>query len=147
MILVGKFEENLDPLPEEILSEIISNKNIIHIEWTPFVEYYISIGNLFIFPSHREGFPNVLLQSGALKLPILCSAIAGNVDIIENNVTGRLFPVNDVTAITENIEFAIGQPSKMEIMSQVLYNKVITFYKTENIWDAIHKEYNKLLLK
>ena len=143
-ILVGKFEEDLDPLPENILTEIISNKDIIHIEWTPFVEYYISIANLFVFPSHREGFPNVLLQSGALKLPILCSEIPGNVDVIENNVTGRLFPVNDVTAITENIEFAIRQPSKMEMMSQVLYDKVRTFYKTENIWDAIHKEYNNL---
>ena len=147
LVLVGKFEENLDPLPEDTLSEIISNKDIIHIEWTPYVEYYISIANLFIFPSHREGFPNVLLQSGALKLSVLCSEIAGNVDIIENNVTGLLFPANDVTAITENIEFAIGQQSKMEIMSQALYNNVITFYKKENICDAIYKEYKKLLIK
>jgi len=147
LILVGKFEEDLDPLPGNILTEIILNKDIIHIEWTPFVEYYFTIANLFIFPSHREGFPNVLLQSGALKLPILCSEIAGNVDLIENNVTGRLFPVNDVTAIIENIEFAIGQPSKMKIMSQVLYNNVIIFYKNENIWNAIYNEYNKLLLK
>ncbi|MFN0083178.1 MAG: glycosyltransferase family 4 protein [Ferruginibacter sp.] len=147
LILVGKFEEDLDPLPENILTEIISNKDIIHIEWTPYVEYYISIANLFIFPSHREGFPNVLLQSGALELPIICSEIAGNVDLIENNVSGRLFFVNDVTTIIENIEFAIGQPFKMKIMSQLLYKNIITFYKKENIWDAIHKEYSKLLLK
>jgi glycosyltransferase involved in cell wall biosynthesis len=57
LILVGEYEPALDPLPEEILHEIEINPSIIHINWTPNVEYYMSLAHFFVFPSHREGFP------------------------------------------------------------------------------------------
>ena len=66
LILVGDYEATLDPLPADTIKAIESNPGIIHISWTDAVKYYMHIADLFVFPSHREGFPNVLLQAGAM---------------------------------------------------------------------------------
>ena len=41
------------------------------------------ISNFLVHPSHREGFPNVLLEAGAMGTPILCSKATGNIDIVK----------------------------------------------------------------
>ncbi len=145
LILVGKFEMELDPLPKNILDEIKNNPNIIHIDWTAHVEYYISLATLFVFPSHREGFPNVLLQSGALGTPIICSSIAGNVDIVENNTTGLLFNVGDTLQIKNRITFALNNPEIMKDMALRLKENIFCFYNRETIWNAILQEYKTLI--
>jgi glycosyltransferase involved in cell wall biosynthesis len=147
LVLVGKFEEELDPLPSSIIEEIKSNVNIIHIDWSQYVEYYISIANVFIFPSHREGFPNVLLQSGALGTPIVCSAIAGNIDIVEDNKTGLLFPVGDRESLKNKIIFALENSGEMQKMATILQSNITKYYSRENIWNALLLEYKTLTIK
>ena len=145
LLLLGTFENDLDPLPLNIVEEIKNNKNIIHVEWTKQVQYYFSIANLFIFASHREGFPNVLLQSGAMGLPIVCSAITGNIDIVENNKTGLLFDVGNENQIEEKIMFALAHKNKMQQMAVDLQNNIETNFDRKKIWSSILDEYKKLL--
>jgi glycosyltransferase involved in cell wall biosynthesis len=145
LVLVGKFEMELDPLPTNILEEIKTNANIIHIDWTAYVEYYISLATLFVFPSHREGFPNVLLQSGALGTPIICSSIAGNVDIVEDDNTGLCFEVGNIMQMEKQITFALNNPDRMKGMAEKLKNSIFKFYDREIIWNAILQEYKTLM--
>src|SRR4029078_5708576 len=84
LILVGPFEAHLDPLSSETLDDIINNPAITHITWSDSIEYYMAIADIFVRPSHREGFPNVILQAGAMHLPVICSDIPGNADIIQD---------------------------------------------------------------
>lgn len=145
LVLVGKFETDLDPLPTNILDEIKNNKNIIHIDWSNHVEYYISLATLFIFPSHREGFPNVLLQAGAIGTPIICSTIAGNVDLVEDKITGLRFIVEDTTEMKNQILFALNNPEQMKEMAATLKNNIFNFYDREIMWQAILQEYKTLM--
>jgi glycosyltransferase involved in cell wall biosynthesis len=147
LLLVGKFEEDLDPLPSNIIEEIKNNLNIIHIDWSKYVEYYISLANVFIFPSHREGFPNVLLQSAALGTPILCSAIVGNIDIVEDKKTGLLFSVGDGESIKNKIIFSLENSDEMKRMATTLKSNITKYYSRENIWNALIIEYKKLTKK
>lgn len=145
LILVGDFEPELDPLPAAILEQIKNNPAIIHITWTQQVEYFLHIANYFIFPSHREGFPNVLLQAGAMQCPIICSRIPGNIDIVTNNETGLIFDVANESQMQQQIEYAISNPEQMTIMTEALYKTVQADYKRENIWQNILATYNQLL--
>ena len=145
LLLLGTFENDLDPLPVEIIEEIKTNKNIIHVEWTKHVEYYLSIANLFIFASHREGFPNALLQSGGMGLPIICSAITGNIDIVENNKTGFLFEVKNENQLEEKILLALEHKNKMQEMAVDLQNNIEANFDRKKIWSSILAEYKNLL--
>ncbi len=145
LILVGNFEAALDPLPEDILQQIKSNTGIIHITWTQHVEYYMSLASYFVFPSHREGFPNVLLQAGAMRLPIICSRIAGNIDIVENNQTGLFFQTGNNEEMQQQISFAINDKQAMQVMAEKLILKIKDNYNQQAYWNTLLKEYCKLL--
>ncbi|MBK7882962.1 MAG: glycosyltransferase family 4 protein [Chitinophagaceae bacterium] len=147
LILVGKYEADLDPLPQEILLEIQQNPAIIHIDWSSQVEYYMHIADLFVFPSYREGLPTVLLEAAAMQLPIVCSRIAGNVDIVTHKKTGLIFDSKNEFQLEEQITFALDNKSKMKEMAGELLQFIQTHFTRENIWNCILKEYEYLLKK
>ena len=66
LILVGVYEASLDPLPDTTVKEILNNPSIINVGWSDDAEYYMGLAHYFVFPSYREGFPNVLLEAGAI---------------------------------------------------------------------------------
>jgi glycosyltransferase involved in cell wall biosynthesis len=145
LVLVGQFENDLDPLPEKALHQIKYNGDIKHIEWTEYVEYYMALANYFVFPSHREGFPNVLLQASAMQLPIICSTIEGNIDIVTHNKTGLLFEKGNEQQIQQQIEFALANNDTMQKMAAELHQTIQNDYRRENIWQNILEQYKMLL--
>lgn len=144
-ILIGDFEESLDPLPETTLEEIKNNASIIHVAWTDRVEYYLRLSDIFVFPSHREGFPNVLLQAGAMQLPIICTNIMGNVDIVRDNETGLTFKCQDENELKDKIILALNEPGHIKKMASKLYQMIITYYNREIFWQKMLSEYRKLI--
>ena len=145
LIVVGDYEATLDPLPQDILNQIQSNPDIIHVQWTQYVEYYMHIAHLFVFPSHREGFPNVLLQAGAMQLPIICSRIPGNIDIVTHKQTGLIFETANEEEMEAQVQYALEHKEQMQTMAAALEQIVTTDYRRENIWQKILATYNSLL--
>ena len=145
LILAGGYEPHLDPLPLHIEKEITGNKNIIHVEWTDKVEYYMAMADCFVFPSYREGFPNVLLEAAAMELPIVCSNIAGNIDIVTDNDTGLIFESQDETGLREKLTVALNEPERLKKMAAKLKETITTSYERSHFWETIRKAYEMLL--
>ncbi|HMU72148.1 MAG TPA: glycosyltransferase, partial [Ferruginibacter sp.] len=143
--LVGSFEPSLDPLPSPITQTIETNPAIIHINWSDKVEYFMSLADYFVFPSHREGFPNVLLQAGAMGVPVICSQITGNIDIVTNNETGLIFDKGNEQQLQNMLQYAILHPQHMHTMAQKLQRVVQTDYRQENIWQSLLAAYKSLV--
>lgn len=142
LLLVGDFEETLDPLPAATISEIKSNVGILHISWTNDVEYFMNLANTFVFPSHREGFPNVLLQAAAMNLPIICSRIIGNIDIVNNGETGLIFETGNEQQMKNLILYAVKQKEKMKEMAVKLKDVIFSDYQPIHIWQKILQQYS-----
>ena len=83
LLLVGPFETELDPLSPETLKEIKDNRAILSVGFQSDVRPYFAVSNALVFPSYREGFPNVVLQAGAMGLPAIVTNINGCNEIIE----------------------------------------------------------------
>jgi glycosyltransferase involved in cell wall biosynthesis len=147
LILVGPFEPHLDPLSSQTLDIIINNPAITHITWSDSIEYYMSLADIFVHPSHREGFPNVILQAGAMHLPVICSNIPGNADIIQNEKTGLMFEVKNEDDLYTKLKFAIENKERTEKIAHALFEEVTQLYNRKRIHGVILDTYNRLLEK
>jgi glycosyltransferase involved in cell wall biosynthesis len=145
LILAGPFEPHLDPLSSQTLDTIINNPSITHITWSDSIEYYMALSDIFVHPSHREGFPNVILQAGAMHLPVICSNIPGNADIIRDKITGMMFEVKNEDDLYNTLKFAIENKPCREKISQALYEEVTQLYNRKRIHEVILNNYNRLL--
>jgi len=145
LVIVGPYEDERDPISDRIRNIIKSDNNIIEVGYSDLVKYFLALSDAFIFPSHREGFPNVLLQAGAMKCPILCSRINGNIDIVEDKKTGILFEVNNIDSILSAMNHFLENRLTIENYAKVLYDKIIKCYDRKMIQALIILKYKELL--
>jgi glycosyltransferase involved in cell wall biosynthesis len=103
------------------------------------------MANFFVFPSHREGFPNVLLQAGVMGLPVICSNIAGNIDIVTNNETGLIFESGNEQQLLKLLQYALLHPQHMQTMAKKLQQEIKENYPQENIWQNMLEAYKTML--
>lgn len=87
LLLIGFFEKNLDPVSEDTNRLIKEHPGIEMLgEKTgdELIAYYAA-SDCFVFPSYREGFPNTVIEAGAMGLPCIVTDINGSREIITND--------------------------------------------------------------
>ncbi|CAM4029622.1 glycosyltransferase family 4 protein [Flavobacterium weaverense] len=144
LLLVGPFESDLDPLSSSTLGIIKSNRNIISVGFQPDVRTYFAISTALVFPSYREGFPNVVLQAGAMGLPSIVSNINGCNEIIIEGENGVIIPVKDGDAIYNAMKKMIDNDFIRNRMQQNSRLMIVSRYEQQIVWDAILAEYKRL---
>ncbi|UMB60349.1 glycosyltransferase family 4 protein [Lutibacter sp. A80] len=145
LLLVGPLETALDPLLEETQQEILNNKNIISVGWQHDVRPYFAISNVLVFPSYREGFPNVVLQAGAMALPSIVTNINGCNEIIEEGKNGWIIPVKDKDAILKAMQHCLVNEASFNIIKSNARKMVETRYEQQVVWNALLEEYEGLV--
>jgi glycosyltransferase involved in cell wall biosynthesis len=145
LVLLGSFEQELDPISLDLMKTIRENPRIVKIDWSDHVAHYMALADVLVHASHREGFPNVLLESGAMELPVICSDIIGNSDIVVQQKTGLVFPVKDKLVLKEALEFAFVKRNKMAQLARNLYLEVQENYDRKSVHQALLANYKRLL--
>ena len=101
LILVGPYEDSLDPVCQETREAIAANSDIMAVGEKLGVELlaYYAASDCFVIPSYREGFPNTVLEAGAMGLPSIVTDINGSREIIEHGENGIIVPSQDAQAL------------------------------------------------
>ncbi|MGR3790788.1 glycosyltransferase family 4 protein [Flavobacterium sp. TN-1] len=144
LLLVGALESDLDPLLPETLTEIEENINIINVGYQSDVRPYFKVANVLVFPSYREGFPNVVMQAGAMELPAIVSNINGCNEIIEEGKNGLIIPVKNSKAIEEAMRKVYQEKSLFDQLKSNARQMIVSRYEQKIIWEAIRNEYENL---
>ncbi|MBL0337312.1 MAG: glycosyltransferase [Chitinophagaceae bacterium] len=147
LIVLGAFEDDLDPIADETKRILKTHPAIIHIDWSDQVEYFMHLSHLLIHASHREGFPNTLLQAGAMGCPIVCSAIEGSIDIVTDKETGLLFEPRNPEDLLEKLKWALSQPEEMKKKAGNLRKKIEEKFSQPYLHGCIREKYIELLNK
>lgn len=119
LTLVGKYEANIDPVKPETLKVIEENPSID--ACGPkygddlLVEYMKS--DCFVMPSYREGFPNTVMEAGAMGLPSVVTDINGSREIIIHGENGLIVPSKDTDALYEAMKKMLLDTSTREKMA------------------------------
>ena len=144
LLLVGPFETKLDPLLPVSLIEISENKSIISVGYQNDVRPYFAISNALVFPSYREGFPNVVMQAGAMGLPSIVSNINGCNEIIIENQNGIIIPVKNTMAIFDAMKKMVENAAFYNQLKENSRKRIVDNYEQKVVWNAILNEYKKL---
>ena len=145
LMLVGDFEPELDPVDDATLAEIKINENIIYVGFQTDVRPFLHIANVFVFPSYREGFPNVLLQACSMELPCIVTDINGSNEIIENGINGLIVKPKSVFELQESMTKMINHKYDLKAMGRRSRRKIIAGFTTKLVWNSLLEEYKNLL--
>ena len=147
LLLVGPYEDELDPLQKHTKLIINNNNRIISVGYQKDVRPYFAISSSLIFPSYREGFPNVVLQGGLVGLPSIVSNIKGCNEIIQNNINGTVIKVKSVSAIYDAMLEMYTNNSLFEDIKEQTRNIIKLRYERNFFWGLLLNEYNYLINK
>ena len=147
LLLVGPLESDLDPLQIFTLKEIENNPNIISVGFQKDVRSYFAISDVLTFPSYREGFPNVVLQAGAMELPSIVSNINGCNEIIIEGKNGAIISVKNVEEILNAMSRISSDKEYYDFLKRNTRSLIQSRYEQSVVWNALLDEYNLLLSK
>jgi glycosyltransferase involved in cell wall biosynthesis len=144
LLLVGEQESHLDPLNENTLKLISSNKNIIKTGFQKDIRPFLAVSDALVFPSYREGFPNVIMQAGAMELPVIATNINGCNEIIINEKNGVLIELKNNGAIVKAMVRLIEDEAFYKNLKSNARSMIISRFERKVICEKILYEYKEM---
>ncbi|OYQ32118.1 glycosyltransferase family 1 protein [Flavobacterium cyanobacteriorum] len=141
LLLVGPFEKENGVLGQETIKQIQNVPGILAVGRHDDIRPYLLCSDIFVFPSYREGFPNVVLQAGAMGLPCIVTDINGCNEIITDGHNGLIIPVKDSGALYMALEKLYTDSALREKLSVNARQSVKSKFSQENVWQELLKEY------
>lgn len=149
LTLVGKYEANLDPVKPETLKAIEENSCIDacgpRYGDELLIEYVKS--DCFVMPSYREGFPNTVMEAGAMGLPSVVTDINGSREIIIHGKNGFIVPSKDANALYEAMKQMLEDTSTREKMAANARPLIDSRFEKGFVQGCLIKFYDEILKK
>jgi len=147
LLLVGTPEAELNPLKTETLTAMETHPHICCAGFQSDVRPYFAISDSLVFPSYREGFPNVVMQAGAMDLPSIVSDINGCNEIIAEGENGLIVPVKNESALHDAMEKLVSEPALYAKLKANARKMIVERYEQKTVWEAILAEYRNFELQ
>jgi len=145
LLLVGNFEHQLDPLLPETLQQMESHPAIHAVGFQSDVRPWLLASDVLVFPSYREGFPNVVMQAGAMGLPAIVSDINGCNEIVEEGFNGLIFPPKNTIELQAAMQRLYEDKPLTRFLAGNARELIIGRYQQEVVWTALLEEYRAML--
>ena len=104
----------------------------------PFKQFFkdinLSLYDVFVYTSMYDGTPNIVIEAGLAKLPIITSAIGGIPELVENNATLIKNP-KDSDAFAQALLDYANNPNRFKEKSERLYKK-LTLTQTHDFFES-----------
>ena len=147
LILVGRYEETLDPISDESREIIDKNPSIEYVgsKFGDELLAYYAAADCFVFPSYREGFPNTVLEAGAMGLPSIVTDINGSREIIRQDENGVIIPSKNVNALFDAMLNVVRDKVARERMAGNARRMVAERFEQGFVRQCLFDFYNEIL--
>ena len=145
LLLVGPFEKELDPVLPEVEEHILHHPGICYMGYQNDVRPFLVASDALVFPSYREGFPNVVIQAGAMGLPAIVTDINGCNEIVLPDLNGVIIPSKDEQALYESMKYFASHPVEVERMASNARPLIASRYEQRIVWNALLDEYKSII--
>lgn len=147
LLLVGFFEDGLNPVSERTMSLIDSNSAIEYVGemWGEDLLPYYAAADCFVLPSYREGFPNTVLEAGAMGLPSIVTDVNGSREIIVENENGVIVPPRDTDALLKAMQSMMNNERGRIRMASNARKMIGSRYEQEYVRQCLMDFYEAIL--
>lgn len=145
MLLVGPFEKELDPVLPEVEEQILHHPGICFIGFQSDVRPFLAASDALVFPSYREGFPNVVIQAGAMRIPAIVTDINGCNEIVLPDRNGMIIPAKNEQALYEAMKYFASHSVEVEKMAANARPLIVSRYEQRMVWNALLAEYKSII--
>ena len=144
LLVVGKLEEELDPISTESHKILKMNTNIINAGFQNDIRPYLACSDCFVLPTYREGFPNVVLQASSLGISSIVTNINGCNEIIQDNQNGLIVEPKDVDGLYDAMKRYLEEElsQKLSLHSR---DNIMKKYDRKVFYQYLLNEYNEVL--
>ena len=147
LLLVGPYEDCLDPISQNSRDIIEKNPNIEAVgakSGDELLAYYAA-SDCFVFPSYREGFPNTVLEAGAIGLPSIVTDINGSREIIIPRGNGVIIPPRDANALFLAMLDMMRDKTARERMAANARQLIASRYEQSYVRQCLYDFYDEIL--
>ena len=145
LILVGPEERELDPLTPATLKSIGSNPAIEAVGSQSDVRPWLAASDALVFPSYREGFPNVVIEAGAMGLPSVVTDINGSREIIIEGRNGTIVPPRSADALYSAMLRFVDDRAKLSEMAANARPLIASRYEQSYVRRCLKEYYSEVL--
>lgn len=147
LILVGEYEDSLDPITPEARKEIDDNPCILAVGKQKDVRPWLAASDALVFPSYREGFPNVVIEAGAMGLPSIVTDINGSREIIQDGVNGLIVPSKNEDALLKEMERLVEDAALASYLASHARRLVASRYEQGYVKQCLLDFYRQIIHK
>lgn len=145
LVLAGGLDRTA-PVDAATLATMESHPRVHQLGFLSDIRPALRAADVLVLPSYREGFPNVVLQAGAMGLPIIATDINGCNEVVEPGYNGWLVAPRDALAL----EIAMCQSMQMPVsvrsqMCQQARVRIQQRFERTQHWERMVKFYRELL--
>ena len=153
LVLVGRFEDKLDPISSETKQMIDSTPEIEAVgqQFDDDLLAWYAAADCFVFPSYREGFPNTVLEAGAFGLPSIVTDINGSREIIipyekdPQGATGLIVPSHDAEALQKAMAWMITHDDERNRMAANARPSIESRFEQHFVRQCLYDFYDEIL--
>lgn len=147
LLLVGPFEDKLDPVSEKTRTIINNNPSIetVGAKFGDELLPYYAASDCFVFPSYREGFPNTVLEAGAMGLPSIVTDINGSREIIVEGENGLIIPSHDTNALYDVMLNIMNDKTSRERMASNARDMIASRFEQGFVRKCLYDFYDEIL--
>ena len=147
LLLVGPYENSLDPISQQSRDIIKKNKAIESVggKFGDDLLPYYAASDCFVMPSYREGFPNTVLEAGAMGLPSIVTDINGSREIIKEGENGMIVPSKDANALFDAMLQIIRNRVARESMASKARKMIADRFEQGYVRKCLYDFYDEIL--
>ena len=145
LVLVGPREDNLDPVLPETLQRINLGDGIESVGSQKDVRPFYAQADALVFPSYREGFPNVVIEAGAMSLASIVTDINGSREIIIDGQNGIIVPSQNEEALYQAMKRFVEHPDEVETMAANARPLIASRYEQGYVRQCLYDFYKEIL--